>query len=320
VTPRAGLAAALAALAAGCASLPQPSTDPWPTDALSAAAVADVPFFAQSRYQCGPAALAMVLGASGVPVSPDSLVASVYVPARRGSFQVEILAATRRHGRIAYVVPPDFESLLREVAAGRPVLVLQNLGLARLPRWHYAVVVGYDRGSDMLRLNTGTRERRDVSRAAFVRSWALADRWAMIALVPGELPAAPDPIRFITAAAALEESGSLALAERAYVAAVDRWPRAPLPRLALANARLAQGDATGAEHILGEAVPTEPDDAAVRNNYAELLARRSCVAAARRVIEPARALAAGGPLAATVEATARALDGQSAAHDPADCP
>jgi hypothetical protein len=33
---------------------------------------------------------------------------------------------------------------LREVAAGNPVLVLQNLSFAWAPVWHYAVVMGYD--------------------------------------------------------------------------------------------------------------------------------------------------------------------------------
>ncbi|MEO7385334.1 MAG: hypothetical protein ABIX37_00195, partial [Gammaproteobacteria bacterium] len=44
-----------------------------------------VPFFPQTIHQCGPAALATVLGASGVIATPDELAPLVYLPGRRGS-------------------------------------------------------------------------------------------------------------------------------------------------------------------------------------------------------------------------------------------
>ena len=64
--------------------------------------VLQVPFFPQEKFQCGPAALAGVLAASGVEVSPEALVSEVYIPARQGSLQIEMKAAARRAGRIAY--------------------------------------------------------------------------------------------------------------------------------------------------------------------------------------------------------------------------
>ena len=51
----------------------------------------------QREYQCGPAALATVLAASGVAVTPDDLTARVYIPERRGSLQPEMIAATRAY-------------------------------------------------------------------------------------------------------------------------------------------------------------------------------------------------------------------------------
>ena len=60
--------------------------------------LAETPFFSQQRYQCGPAALATVLNAAGVKVTDEELVPEVYLPTREGSLQVEMLAATRRHG------------------------------------------------------------------------------------------------------------------------------------------------------------------------------------------------------------------------------
>ncbi|MEE8173660.1 MAG: PA2778 family cysteine peptidase, partial [Alphaproteobacteria bacterium] len=104
----------------------------------------NVPFFAQEDYQCGPAALAMALGWSGISIRPEALVEQVYSPARKGSLPSDMITAARRQGRVAYPVD-GFDNLLREVAAGHPVIVLQDLGTSLGAYWHFAVVTGYDR-------------------------------------------------------------------------------------------------------------------------------------------------------------------------------
>jgi DNA-binding CsgD family transcriptional regulator len=63
----------------------------------------------------------------------------------------------------------------------------------------------------------------------------------------------------------------------------------------------------------------DPRDAAARNNRAEVLRQMGCAGLARREIEVARTLAAGGPLSGTVEATARAIAAQPGS-DAAGCP
>ena len=86
---RALLAAGLLLLA-GCASR-APVLLPITTQQGSEPRVelTDTPFFPQEAYQCGPAALATLLNANGVAVSPEQLVPQVYLPERRGSLQVE---------------------------------------------------------------------------------------------------------------------------------------------------------------------------------------------------------------------------------------
>ncbi|HKK22781.1 MAG TPA: hypothetical protein VJ947_03765, partial [Pseudohaliea sp.] len=61
---------------AGCASVGVPVASLAP----AAVELDATPFFPQQRYQCGPAALATVLSASGVPVEPAALVDEVYIP------------------------------------------------------------------------------------------------------------------------------------------------------------------------------------------------------------------------------------------------
>ena len=156
-----------------------------------------MPFFPQTDYQCGPAALATVLSYSGLAVTPDELVRDVYIPERRGSLQVELAAATRRHGRIPYVVDPAPSMLLAEVAAGNPVLVLQDLGAWGVRAWHYAVVVGYDPQRELYVLRSGRQRRHFETAARFLGSWKHSDNWGFVVVQPGVIPATATPETFV---------------------------------------------------------------------------------------------------------------------------
>ncbi len=144
--------ALLLACLAGCAQMvPQTIAlrTGWPAGVPQTVEMKTVPFFPQDDYQCGPAALATVLESSGVPVKPEQLVSQVFLPARKGSLQIEMLAAARQHGRISYELPPHYPALLREVAAGNPVVVLQDVGLmftrvALCRRERFRLSLGHD--------------------------------------------------------------------------------------------------------------------------------------------------------------------------------
>lgn len=244
------------------------------------------PFFAQAAYQCGPAALATVLGASGLPVTPDELVPQVYLPSRKGSLQPEMIAVTRRYQRVPYVLQADLSTLLAELHAGNPVLVLQNLGLAMWPQWHYAVVIGYDVASDRVLLRSGTNPRLEMSRRRFQATWERADRWALVVADPAHPPVTASDHAWIRAASAFESLSQPQPAAQAYMAATRRWPEQPLGWQALANARYAQGDLLAAEHALRQALQLERS-AATHNNLAQVLLQRGCVTQALAEIDRA---------------------------------
>jgi hypothetical protein len=84
----------------------------------------------------------MVFHSAGLNIEPGQLKDALYLTDKQGSLQVEMLATARRHGLLAYLLQPELQALLTEVAAGNPVVVLQNLGLSWYPVWHYAVVIG----------------------------------------------------------------------------------------------------------------------------------------------------------------------------------
>jgi hypothetical protein len=191
-------------LSAGCATPPQTGAllARVPQSLPQRVELADVPFYPQERYQCGPAALATALVHSGVQVTPEDLVEQVYLPAREGSLQAEMLATGRRHGRVAHRLEPRLEHVLREVAAGNPVIALQNLAFGFAPLWHYAVVVGYDLTRGELVLRSGTTRRLVMGLDAFERTWARASYWAMVTLAPERLPAVAVEDRYLASVAA----------------------------------------------------------------------------------------------------------------------
>lgn len=244
--------------------------------------LADTPFFAQDEYQCGPAALAMVLNASGVMIEPDTLVPQVYLPGRQGSLQIEMLATPRRHDRLAYPIGTELESITRELDAGRPVVVLHNYGLPRRPRWHYAVVIGYDPVRQQMLLRSGTTRRQVLPAAHFMRAWDNADRWAMVLLRPGELPATPDRVTYFEAATAFERGAAPASAARAYEAALQLWPEDPVPHVGRGTARFRDGDMAAAAADYRRAVELDPLLPVPRNNLAMTLLELGCPRAAQQ--------------------------------------
>lgn len=288
-------ALALVTVFAGCAAVPEDA-------GLDAgrridAELADTPFFPQRRYQCGPAALATILVASGVPTSADALVDRVYVPARKGSLQIEMSAATRGHGRIAYEIAPSLDAIAAEIAEGRPVLVLQNLGVRWLPRWHYAVVVGIDSSEDRVILRSGVDRRRQTPIPVFLRTWQRSGFWGLVALPPGELPAAADANRYFRAVADLEATGRDVDAALAWKASLKRWPGSATPAFGLGNIALAGGRHDEALDWYDTALQREPGHLMTRNNMAYALAGLGRRDEALAVLEAARADAGGDALA-----------------------
>lgn len=244
-----------------------------------------VPFHPQTEYQCGPAALAGVLGASGVPATPEGLAPQMYLPGRHGSLQVELLGATRRAGRIPYPVAKTPEALFAELQAGRPVLVLQNLLTRTVPKWHYAVVVGADAHRNRVLLNSGEKRALDVAAPKFMRTWDWGGRWAMLALKPGELPASDDPAGYLKAVADFEAVAGAAAARPAYESARRRWPGEPRVYLALGNQAYASGDKRAAARLFRDGLAHAPGDPVLSNNYASAMGELGCRAQALRALD-----------------------------------
>jgi hypothetical protein len=290
---------------AGCATPPQVlELQRAPGGLPPKVELADVPFFPQEELWCGPAAIAMVLAWSGLSVTQEEMAREVYTPGREGTLQTDILAGARRNGRLAVEVR-ELRPLLTELAAGHPVLVFQNLGLASIPRYHYAVAYGYELEPAGLFLHSGLEARRVTPLGTFERTWARTAHWALVVTAPDRLPATAQLEPVLAAALGIERAGRVSEAATAYETIAAKWPESFGAWMGAGNTRFALKDFAAAERAFrkaGEADPTAPQ---AWNNLAYALAgqgrRAEAIAAAER------AVALGGDKADPYRATLQEL-------------
>nr|WP_276610913.1 PA2778 family cysteine peptidase [Wenzhouxiangella sp. XN24] len=282
--------------------------------------MAATPFFPQQDLHCGPAALATVLGAAGTAADPGVLADEVYTPGLGGSLQLELAAAARSRGYLPYVVAPEPDALLAELVAGRPVLVLQNLRLRSWPAWHYAVLVGADPLTERVLLRSGAERRLRMPAGRFLQSWDRADRWGLVLLEPGTLPAKPQRANYFGAVAGLEESGRYVAAASAWSAALRAWPGDPVARFGQATAWQLGGELDAARAAYEALLADEPQHAAALNNLAGLLGDLGCRSTALELASRAhRAAPPGSAIEAAVLDTKATLEGLPVGEGGAHC-
>jgi tetratricopeptide (TPR) repeat protein len=313
---------AFAALQSACVTREPFIPANLPPGALPRVELESTPFFSQKKYQCGPAALATVLGASDVATTPDALVPIVYLPARHGSLQVEMQAAPRKFGRLSYPLSRNLDSVIAELSAGRPVLVLHNYGLPIWPKWHYAVVIGYDAATDKFIMRSGKKRRVEWRARTFMVAWHNGGRWAMVVLRPGETAASANPTLYLEAAADFERGASPAESRLAFDAAVQRWPSEPVAWIGRGTAEYRAGNIANAASDYAAAVRLDPDNAGARNNLAQSLLDLGCPAHAREQLTPVNVAVLAPALREAVLDTRRHIDAAIIATpvgDPSRC-
>lgn len=251
------IAPLLALMLSACQTLPPPQRAETPPQLRL-----DVPFIAQDAYQCGPAALGMMLQWNGLPGDKEALVHEVWLPERQGALGIELKAAGRARGLLPYPVENP-ESLFSEIQAGHPVLVLQNLALKHWPVWHFAVVIGYRDDGERIVLHSGTDQATTSHWNRFVRTWARADYWGFVLLPPGELPARVEAEPLLQALAPMR-TGALPH----WQAAVARFPDNGRLRFGLANALWAADRREEALAAYERTVALAPELAPAWNNLA----------------------------------------------------
>jgi len=270
--------------------------------------------FPQEDDQCGPASLATLLAFNGIQVSPEQLRPHIYIPEKGGTLKVELVARARQYGLIAYTLAPQMKDILLELDAGHPVLVMQNLGLRSLPKWHFAVAIGYDLKQQKILLRSGPDIRYPTDLTLFKQTWDNADNWAQVILPPDRLPATATLPRYMQAANSLEQLDLLDSAFIAYQQAAEHWPDRATPLLGLGNISYRQQRHTDALSYFQRYIETSADPAPGWNNLAYALQAAGCNTAAIQAIRCAVTIAPDQPVykASLRELSANGSDESSA--------
>jgi len=257
----------------------------------------------------------MALTWSGLPISAADLVDEVYTPSRKGSLQMAMIGASRRHGRLAYEISGR-DALFAEIAAGYPVIILQNLGLSWYPLWHYAVVIGYDQNQGHIMLHSGATPHKLMPFGVFDKTWARGNYWGLLVLPPHQLPALAEATPYVKAVLGLEAAGQFQAAITGYQTASARWPESLAARMGLGNSYYAIGNLQLAEDAFRNALSAHPGAGAAYNNLAQVLLEQGRKTEA---LEAARkAVSLGGPLRAAYQETLREIQTEIAKQGPAD--
>jgi tetratricopeptide (TPR) repeat protein len=286
----------------------------WPAGVPRQVELAKVPFFPQDDYQCGPAALATAMHAAGSDVALQSLVDEVWLPSRKGSLQLEMLAAPRRHGLVSYRLAASYPDLLREVAAGHPVLVLQDVGLMSpfLSEWHYAVVNGFDYATGTIYLRSGKNPRQAMPFSYFERTWLPGQYWAMVVTRPDDIPATATESRWLKALLGLARAAPVDATVQGYRAALARWPDSLPASVGLANSLHERGSLEEAAGVLRTALAKFPQSVILVNNLAQTLSDQGrnteALALIRRADDPK------SPFASDIRATRELIEERLRSH------
>jgi len=225
----------------------------------------NVPFIAQAANQCGPSTLAMMLSWAGQKSSAEELTPEVFTATRKGSLQLDLISAARRRGLNAMPIQ-GLHNLLREVAEGHPVIVLENLAFSWWPKWHYAIVFGYDLKAQTLILHSGRSAFKREPMNYFERNWQLADYWGLVVLPAGRLSASASELVHLQAAVGLEQANWPVSAENTYHRILERWPTSLAALIGLGNLAYNRKDFGAAVVFLRKATHHHPDSMAAFHN------------------------------------------------------
>src|SRR5262249_37898603 len=141
--------------------------------------IGTVPFIPQDAYQCGPAALAMVLRYWGAAADPEEIGRTLYVPSAHGVLNLELEFEARRRGFRTRAFEGTLDRVKAELRRGRPVIVFQDLGRGPVSVPHFAVLLGYDDRAEVVVLHSGTTAYRVMPYAEFLRTWAARRGWSL---------------------------------------------------------------------------------------------------------------------------------------------
>ncbi len=251
--------------------------DPLPSGRSYLSSSINVPFVPPRSDLCGSTSIEMVSSywqstTSYVPrLSLLELDERTLIPAKRGTLQVELIAAARENGLVAYPLEPSYDALFSELVESHPVIVLVNRSFSWYPLWHYAPVIGYDSEERKVLMHFSSSANEALSIETFGALWERSGKWGVVLLPPGELPVSVSPEKFLSSVYDFEKIGMREEAIVAYKSALVRWKENKDILFALANAYYLVHNINKAEKSYRKLLALKPGHPLAINNLADLL-------------------------------------------------
>jgi ABC-type bacteriocin/lantibiotic exporter with double-glycine peptidase domain len=142
--------------------------------------IGGVPFFRQTAYDCGPAALAGILAFYGRPVDLEAMTASIYLPKLRGTLPMDLERYAKESGLKTASSDGNADALKSAVRSNIPVICLLDLGFGPYRQPHYVTVIGFDDGNGLFVMHDGITPDKTMSYEAFEKKWLRAGRWMIV--------------------------------------------------------------------------------------------------------------------------------------------
>jgi hypothetical protein len=251
----------------------------------------DVPFLAPRSKLCASTSIEMVSSywQSRTSYKPRltllELDERTFIPAKGGTLQIELIAAARADGLLAYTIEPTFDALISELLANHPVIVLLNRGYSWYPLWHYAPITGYDAKTQTILMHFGDTPNEAVPIGTFAALWQRSANWGVVLLPPSQPPATATAQKFLRAAYDFEKIGMINEAVTAYETALTRWADDIPILFALGNAYYNLHQISKAEEVYRYILLINPKYSLALNNLADLLCRTNRSDEALKLLE-----------------------------------
>ncbi len=163
----------------GCAAGIRPPGRAGPAIREPEAVIPGIPFLPQEEETCGPSSLAMMLRFLGKKADTAEIAAETRTAGLRGTLITDLAAAARRRGVDAEVVALDPAGLRAEIDAGRPVILLVDLGVWVWSRPHYMLAYGY--GPRGYVAHSGRTAGQEIPASDLAARWAKMGHLAIVA-------------------------------------------------------------------------------------------------------------------------------------------
>ncbi len=135
----------------------------------------NVPFFPQSEYMCGPAAMASVVGYWGRHEDMSDVAKSVYLEKLKGTLPIDLLIYARERGFDAAYYRGSLDDLRKKISQKTPLILFLNLGYDFYPVGHYIVVTGYSDRFRAVVAHSGTESEEVFTYDELLRDWGKTD-------------------------------------------------------------------------------------------------------------------------------------------------